>query len=210
MHLLLTDHLTCPRCGPEFGLILLADRMAERRVLEGRLGCPNCRQSYPVVAGVADLRTWPVAPPPPLEAPPPAPAEPEETLRLAALLGITEGPARVLVGGGVLSMAPLLSSVVPELEALTVEPAALGWPEASGLSRLLTDGRGVPLRSRSLSGVALGGEGGGALLEEGARLVGSGGRLVFLDAPAGTGRRLMDAGLGLLLEQSGAVVALRR
>ena len=46
MHILLTDVVTCPRCGPEFGLILLADRFEERRVMQGRLGCPNCREEY--------------------------------------------------------------------------------------------------------------------------------------------------------------------
>ncbi|HWK89996.1 MAG TPA: Trm112 family protein, partial [Longimicrobium sp.] len=56
MHILLTDLLTCPRCGPEHGLVLLADRIEERRVVRGRLGCPNCRETYPVAGTVADLR----------------------------------------------------------------------------------------------------------------------------------------------------------
>lgn len=59
MQLLLTDRLTCPRCGPTFGLILLADRMSDRRVRDGRLGCPNCRDSFPIVDGFADLRAPP-------------------------------------------------------------------------------------------------------------------------------------------------------
>ena len=59
MHLLLTDRLTCPRCGPEFGLVLLADRLEDRRVLEGALGCPNCRDRYPVRDGFGDLRPPP-------------------------------------------------------------------------------------------------------------------------------------------------------
>lgn len=51
MHLLLTDILSCPRCGPEFGLILLADRIEARRVLAGILGCANCRSKYPIREG---------------------------------------------------------------------------------------------------------------------------------------------------------------
>ena len=43
MHILLTDTLTCPRCGPDFGLILLAERIEGRRVMDGHLGCANCR-----------------------------------------------------------------------------------------------------------------------------------------------------------------------
>jgi uncharacterized protein YbaR (Trm112 family)/SAM-dependent methyltransferase len=56
VHLLLTDRVTCPRCGPRFGLILLAERVVDRRVLEGHLGCPNCREHYPVRKGYGDLR----------------------------------------------------------------------------------------------------------------------------------------------------------
>lgn len=61
MHILLTDILSCPRCGPEFGLILLADRIEARRVLAGTLGCANCRSKYAIRDGVADLRAAPSA-----------------------------------------------------------------------------------------------------------------------------------------------------
>ena len=54
MYILLTDALTCPRCGPEFGLLVLADRMEERRVIEGRLGCANCRSAFPIRDAAAD------------------------------------------------------------------------------------------------------------------------------------------------------------
>ena len=73
MHILLTDALTCPRCGPEFGLIVLADRTHERRVQSGSLGCANCREKYPVRHAVADLRlVRDPAPSPPSAAPRPA------------------------------------------------------------------------------------------------------------------------------------------
>ena len=62
MHILLTDRLACPRCGPEFGLVLLAHEVRDRRVLEGDLGCPNCREAYPVREGFADLRPPPRTP----------------------------------------------------------------------------------------------------------------------------------------------------
>ena len=56
MELSLTDLVTCPRCGPTYGLILIPDEVRERRVVSGLLGCPNCRERYGVEAGVADLR----------------------------------------------------------------------------------------------------------------------------------------------------------
>lgn len=209
MHLLVTDRLSCPRCGPAFGLILLARRMVDRRVEEGALGCSNCREQYPVEDGVADLRLPPRAfpsPPPP----PPEPAPEDEGVKVAALLGLTGGPAQVLVAGGALAAAPTLVSLVPECEAVTVDAAALGWPAMPGVSRLRTSGGHLPFQTRSLRSIALGGSGGEALLDEAVRVLAPGGRLAFLDGGPGIGRRLMGAGLGLLLDHPGAVVATRR
>lgn len=208
MHLLLTDRLACPRCGPAFGLILLADRMEERRVLEGALGCPNCRERYPVRGGAADLRP---APRGPAAVAPASPGEPDagETMRLAAMLGITEGPAHVLAAGEALHHALALARLVPELEVLVVDPPGIAWDEAPGVTRMHV-GATLPLQSRSLRGVVLGGEAVDHLLDEGIRVLGSGGRLVVLGRPEGVGRRLVDAGLGLLLDQAGATVATRR
>jgi len=95
MHIALTDHLTCPVCGPEHGLILLADRIEERRVLEGTLGCPACRERYPIVGGLADLRPRPAGPlPGPESAPTLGPQD--RAFRLAALMGVAEGPGFLL------------------------------------------------------------------------------------------------------------------
>lgn len=208
MHLLLTDRLACPRCGPAFGLILLSDRMEDRRVLEGALGCPNCRERYPVRGGAADLR-----PPPrgPVPTAPPSPAAPDagETMRLAAMLGITEGPATVLAAGDALHHAPALARLIPDLEVIVVEPEGVAWDEAPGVTRMAV-GEILPLQSRSLQGVILGGGVVDGMLGEGIRVLGSGGRIVVLGRPEGVGKRLVDAGLGLLLDQAGATVATRR
>ncbi|MEJ2678028.1 MAG: hypothetical protein P8174_03010, partial [Gemmatimonadota bacterium] len=94
MHILLTDILSCPRCGPEHGLVLMAERVEDRRVREGVLGCANCRERYAVHGGLVDLR---VAGQEVLgrdseaESVPDGAEEPEEAVRLAALMGVTEG-----------------------------------------------------------------------------------------------------------------------
>jgi len=207
MHLLLTDRLACPRCGPAFGLILLADRMVNRRVLDGALGCPNCRERYPVQGGAADLRPPPRGPLPAAVAP--GSPDPADTVRIAAMLGITEGPAHVLAGGDAVHHAPGLSRLVPELEVIAVDPPGIAGEETPGVTRMHV-GPQLPLQSRSMRGVVLGGDGAGPLLAEGIRVLASGGRLVVLGELEGTGRRLMDAGLGLLLDQTGATVATRR
>ena len=82
MHILVTDRLACSRCGPAFGLVLLADRLENRRVLSGHLGCANCRERYPIIEGFGDLRPLsvrsnePHSPDEPL-----ASDDPEEALR---------------------------------------------------------------------------------------------------------------------------------
>src|SRR3954447_12829389 len=102
MHILLTDVLSCPRCGPAFGLVLLADRVEDRRVLEGRLGCPNCREQYPVVAGALDARLPAERAGAADDAAGDAAAtggvdDAEAAVRLAALLGLAEVRGTVLV-----------------------------------------------------------------------------------------------------------------
>ena len=209
VHLLVTDRLACPRCGPAFGLILLAHRMSDRRVEEGALGCPNCREQYPISGGVADLRPPPRRPPgaPPS---PPGPSGPEEAVRAAALLGLDPEPVQVLLLGDALSLAPALVELLPEAEAVTVEEEALGWPARDRISRLRAAPGAIPFQSRSLRSIAVGGERGSALLDEAIRVLAPGGRLAVLGGIESAGRTLVSAGLGLLLEHPGALVATRR
>src|SRR4051794_6449637 len=117
MHILLTDLLTCPRCGPEFGLVLLAERVEERRVREGRLGCPNCREQYPVRAGVADLRL-PGAPDADAAAVSSSAADADEAVRLAALLGLAEASGTVLLAGDAAAQAGAMAALLGQVEVV--------------------------------------------------------------------------------------------
>jgi uncharacterized protein YbaR (Trm112 family) len=205
LEVLLTERLVCPRCGPPFGLVLLAQRVTERRVLEGSLGCPNCRERFPVSEGFADLR------PPPrddlAEAAASASApDPNETFRLAALLGITSGPARVLLLGSAMAHAQALVGLIPELEAVLVGPARLAGPEQPGISRL-AGGFRMPFQSMALQGAVVGGAADVAPLAEVARVVAPGGRIVLQEAPGGGREAVEAAGLQVLLEQAGILVA---
>ena len=206
MHLPLTDRLVCPRCGPPFGLILLADRVEERRVLSGTLGCPNCRDRYPVREGFGDLRA-----PPRVElrpGPAPAPPDPERATLVAALLGIAEGPATVLLAGPVAALADALVAYVPELEAVALGAGLAGLPERAGVSRLVAK-PGLPFHTATMRGVVLEGAGAVPLLAEAARVLAPGARLVFLGAPRDLAERLPAAGLRPLLEEDGTLVAER-
>lgn len=206
MHLLLTDILTCPRCGPEHGLVLLAHDLRDRRVHEGWLGCPNCRARWVVHEGVGEFRA-------PLgervaDGAPAASAEggSVDPLRVAALLGITEGPAFVLVAGGASAQARKVADLVEDLEVVAVDGPSEA--EAAGVSRMSV-ADALPFYAARLRGVWLGGGAADALLEEGARVLGPLGRMVLDPAPVDAAARLEAKGLRILAAQDGTVVAAR-
>ncbi|HSK17892.1 MAG TPA: Trm112 family protein [Longimicrobiales bacterium] len=200
MHILLTDILTCPRCGPGFGLILLADRAEERRVIEGVLGCSNCREKYPVREGVADFG----APPDTiLAAEDGAAAE-----RLAAILGVTHGPAFLLLAGPAAAHAGALAAMIPDVEVVTLGAAA-SVDDGAGINRVYAAGPQLPIASGKVAGVALSGAAAEALLDEGARTVSPVGRLVLDPAPADAAERLLRHGMRIVAQQETTAVAVR-
>lgn len=229
MHLLLTDRLTCPRCGPSFGLILLADRMADRRVHEGTLGCPNCRDSYSVSDGFTDLRAPPRGPlaggragADPRRVPQGSGARgttgtgqadgssPSSAAadRIVALLGIHRGPGTVVLAGRAARFAHALAAAVEDLQAVAMDPDTRRWSEAASVSRMVS-APGLPFFSRMLRGAVVDGGLGRALVFEAARVVAPKSRVVVVDAPDDTSSVLEEAGLHVLAAESGTVVATR-
>jgi uncharacterized protein YbaR (Trm112 family) len=201
MYILLTDILTCPRCGPDYGLILLADHIADRRVLAGTLGCPNCRERYAIIEGFGELGAgWSDTT---------SPDAPDAAVRLAALLGVTEGPAFVLLVGASARHAEAVADLVPGIEVIAASDDARAWPERAGVSRIGV-GETLPLLDRKLRAIALDGAESIGLIGEAVRLLGPGGRLVVSHAPADAAARIGAAGLTILAEQDGTVVAERR
>lgn len=231
MHVELSDLLTCPRCGPTHGLVLLPQEVADRRVRSGVLGCSNCRERYPVEAGVADLRVGAgtgLGPGASSEADGGAGDESEyvgeggdPVVRLAGLMGLGEARGTVLVAGPASAHAAALSHLVEGVEVVSVGavPAGTsgaGWTPDAGeepddasaggsVSRLLVT-TALPFRSGSLRGVALTGRR-ASLLEEGARVLGREGRLMVDPAPADARERLDAVGLTVVAEEGDVVVA---
>ena len=198
MHLLLTDRLTCPRCGPAFGLILLADRMQDRRVVDGLLGCPNCRDGFPVRDGFGDLR----APPrgedhPPGRAGHPQDVDESEAARIMALLGVAEGPGTLLLAGAMARYAVWLANAVPGVEVVGLDPDLVTWPDAPRVSRIMAR-PGIPIFDRTLRGVALDGGLGSRWIREAARVVAPLARVVVASAPDDAQAVLLGAGLKIL------------
>lgn len=208
MHLLLTDRLTCPRCGPDFGLILLADHVDDRRVLEGTLGCPNCRDAFPVCDGFGDLRAPPRGELPTGRAGSPSESDPDEARRIAALLGVVGGPGTLALVGLPSRHAAQLTAASDEVQVVAIDPDLRAWPEFPRVSRLAA-GPGMPFFSRTLRGVCLDGGLEAHWVEEAARVVAPGSRVAVVDAPAGVGDLLRHAGLSVLVSDAGTVVAAR-
>lgn len=202
MHILLTDISTCPRCGPEHGLILLVEEIEDRRVLRGSLGCPNCRERYAIAGWVGDFRLGEASSFG-------EPAAAETVVRLVALAGVTSPPGHLLLVGPAAGHAGAASHMVPGVEVIAAGSAAdLVDPVAGAVSRVLVSSR-LPLTSRRIAGVVLSGLAADALLEEGARVLSPTGRLVLEPAPSDARRRLEAAGLRVLAEQAATMVAVR-
>ncbi|MBR9989298.1 MAG: Trm112 family protein [Gemmatimonadetes bacterium] len=200
MHILLTDILTCPRCGPAFGLILLADRAEDRRVIEGVLGCSNCREKYPIRDGAVDFGA---APEPVADV-----DDADSAERLAAMLGLTGGPAFVMLAGPAAAQAAALLRIVDDVEVVTLGVAAAD-DDVAGINRLYAAGPQLPLASGKVAAVALTGASARALLEEGARAVSPVGRLVLDPAPADAAEKLERHGMRIVAQEDGTAVAVR-
>jgi len=224
VHLLATDRLTCPRCGPEFGLILLAHQtVGERRVLEAELGCANCRDRFPVRGGFGDLRAPPRGDLPPSRmpserAPDEAPVSegvaddagegPDPGERYQALLNLVQGPGLVAMVGASARWAPALADRVEDVEVFAVDAGTAAWEERPGVTRLVA-APGLPIFPGSLRGVVVDGELGHRWIGEAVRVLAPRNRLVVEAAPDGTAERLEGAGLKVLAEDHGTLVAAR-
>jgi hypothetical protein len=210
MHILVTDRLVCSRCGPAFGLVLVADRVESRRVLAGYLGCPNCRERYPIVAGFADLRPThqrerdPDSAPPETE--PLAPDDPEEALRLGALLGVHEGRGFVLLVGPAAGHAGRLARMMPEIEVVAAHPDLRRASEEGGVTRIGVADR-LPLANAALRGAVLQGEAVRDLASEALRALMPGGRLVLLGPVDEAPEALARGNAKILMRADRALVA---
>jgi uncharacterized protein YbaR (Trm112 family) len=213
MHLLLTDILTCPVCGPQHGLILRADVMANRRVREGALGCPNCRQAFPVQNGVANLRVHLAAPDdtPEVEFLQPAAATMRsEAVRIAALLGAGTGFS--LIAGPAAAAAREVSELVPDAQIVVVNTSRNAEQDrAEGeydISRIVI-GDSLPFSSGKLNGIWLSGPLAVTHLSDAVRALHPTAHLVLEPAPSDARERLQALGMRIVLHEGHTMLAMR-
>jgi uncharacterized protein YbaR (Trm112 family) len=211
MHLSLSDLLACPRCGPAHGLILLPDEVRGRRVVTGVLGCPNCRERYPVEDGITDLRVpgaGSVEQAPTTRHAGARHAGDDPAVRLAALLGLEAAAGVVVVAGPVAAHAPALARLVDAIEGVTLGGFGGPDPIAGGeLSHILV-GPQLPFRDASLAGIALTGPA-TVLLEASARTLRPAARLLLEPVGAALRMRAQDAGMIAVLDAQETLVVAR-
>jgi uncharacterized protein YbaR (Trm112 family) len=147
MFIELIDTLRCPTPHEESWLVLAADRMAARHVLDGTLGCPVCGAEYPIRDGVLDFRRTAAAPAARARA-----GDPEQAMRLAAFLGLDDALGFAVLMGDWGAHALELRGMV-ECPLILVDPPA-DVEAAPGLSILRTDGP-LPLAAGAARGIAL-------------------------------------------------------
>lgn len=213
------ERLSCPRCGPAYPLILLATQAGGQRVQTGELGCPNCRDRYPVQEGIADLREagerlgsavghdkGDDGPTGGASSHPELPAS-----TLAALLGVTQGPARILLVGFGVDVAPELLEVMDTVEGVQFVAAGPVGKMPKGLTSpalagVVVVGRTLPFQAGGFHAVAVDPEVGARWLDQLPSLLRPGARLVLVRPGAEDPQRLRSLGLALLLNDSRAVV----
>jgi uncharacterized protein YbaR (Trm112 family) len=176
VHIELTELLCCPRCGPPHGLIAFVDRMADRRILDGRLDCPICETRHSVRDGIVYLEAEGNTTTDPSDATPPGP---DAAAIAAALLGPPENAEILLLAGGATRLGAELADLRPDAAVV-----AWGPPPASRHERVfpVVPGRGrrPRLRPGRLDGAVLTRDDEEWLTDVG-RALAAGARLVVLD-----------------------------
>ncbi len=173
MFIELIDLLRCPREHQDSWLVAAFTKMDGRFVIEGKLGCPVCSASYPVVGGVVKFaqghQQSVVA----------SHAEETDPLRIAAMLNLTRpGSVVVLEGSSSLHAAAIVMLTEARVIALN---ASSPVPETERVAEI-TAGNRVPIAAQSVDGIVIESRN-EEMMQEALRVLVPGGRIV---APADT------------------------
>ena len=126
-------------------------------------------------------------------------------LRMAAALGVTQGPGMVVVPGSCRDEAAGLARLVRGIEVVVVGWGGRGLA-ADGVSAFVT-GPGLPLRDGVVRGVVAEGGSGVGWWGECLRVLMPGGRIVIAGATDAAREWVRGAGLATVLDESGLLVA---
>jgi hypothetical protein len=144
MFIELTDHLRCTADHDESFLVLLPDRMEDRSVRTGHLGCPVCGRTFQLVDGVLDTGDAPPA------------GQAGTTLdadALSTLVGLHGSGGYMVLVGPPAALWKDVAELNPGVALVAVNPPE-GVDDEAGIS-VVRGGR-LPLKTGSMRGVVLG------------------------------------------------------
>ena len=174
MHIELIDTLRCPNPHEDSWLVGAFDRVIDRDIVEGRLGCPMCGSTYEIRGGVvqfdeAEDSTGDGAP---------APVGADDALRLAAMLDLASpSPGGLVILEGAWARAGDMLETFIDARLLLMNPPA-GLVEHARMSGVRSR-RTIPVAAGSARGIALHrATHGDALATAAVRALRPGGRLV--------------------------------
>lgn len=203
MFIELIDLLRCPVPHEDSWLVAAFTRMDGRFVRTGKLGCPVCSSTYPIIDGTAHFEPAMTG-----DADLPAPAAEEDVVRDAALLGLTRPGALVVIVGSSAAGAAQLAEMT-ESRVIVVNPVArIDEIERVGI---VTAGDRIPLADGSADGLITD-DSSSTLATEAARLLKPGGRIVAV-AGADLGARFHELARderNVVAESRGPLVGLTR
>jgi len=136
--------LRCPGDHEESFLVLLPGTMDGRSVKSGQLGCPVCGRTFQLVDGVFDAGGAPASE---------TPGTALSAENLSVLAGLHGPGGYIALVGPLASLGPEFAELNPGVALVAVNPDA-GVVDSPGIS--VVRGGMIPLKSRSLRGVALG------------------------------------------------------
>jgi uncharacterized protein YbaR (Trm112 family) len=171
MFIELIDTLRCPQAHADSWLVASSLRTVGRHIVDGALGCPECKATYAIrdaVVCFADTDRRTVA----------SDVTDDDVFRLAAQLHLVEAPGAIVLTGAWGAYAAPLVRTLPTLQLFAVN-ASVPLPLDERISALSVAQGVLPLAASSVRGVALDAHhAGAAMLDAASRVVRTGGRLV--------------------------------
>lgn len=175
MFIELLDLLRCPRPHDDTWLVASFQKVNNRFVESGTLGCPICAAQYPIADGVADFTAGIASPSCDDQRAGASHVREELATRAGAFLDATEPGATIVLGGVWAYAAPALAEMSQVRVIALNPPRDLSEAASVGLVRVAAE---IPLAAESCRGAAVDAWFNARIVAAAVRVVRQGGRVV--------------------------------
>lgn len=175
MFIELLDLLRCPRQHDDTWLVASFQKVSNRNVEEGTLGCPICSAQYPIENGIADFSAGAGSPSCDEQRSGASHRREELATRAGAFLDATEPGATVVLGGVWAYAAEQLAELAGVRVFALNPPPGVTETAAVGLIRVAAD---IPVARDSCLGVAVDAWFNAGIIASAMRVTRPGGRVV--------------------------------